>query len=434
MQKKQIEDFIEKLTEGSENSRKDWYVILSQNPQFICKEFVKLISNLKYDSQIYQVKSGIRDGLSLEQIKVYAKPEFSSELMRDIEYSIKEGLDFRKIKLYAKKEYEIHICHLNSIAKDLSIEILRKYLEMDLTIYDKVKRLEFISKHPDINSERIDIICSSKFKDAWNSDDHTEVFWEILDEELSIDELKIILNPKFDENQINEVALGFKHGLTEEQVRLYADERFNFMRMQYFRLGLENNLHQNEIDFYVNIDNAYRIEGIYECFINGLTMEEVKFIEYHTRYTNLSSDIKKYISVLKKGMTISDLQEIMDSHSLIDRDIEEIISELESELSVETIKFYWKKGLNYRQMKNVRFGFKSGLDSSQIELYAQKDLSEDKMYEILKCLISGMSSKEIEKMRKSNKTPEEIKNVRHNFESQIKDTALYDLLCSRLLN
>lgn len=434
MQKKQIEAFIEKLTEGSETSRKDWYVILSQNPQFICKEFVELISNLKYNSQIYQVKFGIRDGLSLEQIKVYAKPEFSVEAMQDISYSIKHGLDFRKIKLYAKKEYENYIRQLNLISKKLNIEVLRKYLEMDLTVYDKVKRLVFISEHPNITSERIDIICSSEFKDAWDSDVHTVAFRKILDEELSIDELKIILNPNFNMLQIDEVALGFKHGLTEEQVRLYADEKFNFNRIHYFRLGLENNLPQNEIDFYINIDRDSMIEGFYKCFINGLTMEEVKFIEYHTRYTYSSQDIEIYISVLKKGMTISDLQEIMDSQTLILCDIEEIISELESGLSAETIKFYWKKGLNHHQMKEVRFGFESGLNSSQIELYAQNDFSKDKMSAILNCFISGMSSKEIEKMIKSNKTPQEIEKVRHNFESQIKDTALYELFCTKLLN
>lgn len=435
MQKKQIKDFIEDLTHGSAIDRKDWYVILSQNPQFICKEFVELISNLKDYHQLYEVEYGIKNGLSLEQIQVYAKPEFSDKTMGEIRESIEDGTDLSKIKLYAKKEYENYISYLNSSAYKLNIELLRKYLKMDLTIYDKVKRLEFISEHPDINSERIDIICSSEFKGAWNEDAHIEAFLQILDEELSIDKLKIILNPKFDYFQIKQVALGLKHGLTEGQVRLYADEKFRcqYNRVLYFRLGLENNLPQNEIDFYVNIDYPYRIKGLYECFINGFTMEEVKFIEYNTRFSDYSSAIEEYISVLKKGMTISDLQEIKEAIKVIGEfEIEEINSELESGLSVETIKFYWKKGLDFYQMEKVRAGFESGLNSSQIELFAQKDFSEDKMSEILNCLILGMSSEEIKKMIKSNKTLKEIKHIRHKFE--IKDSDLYELLCSKLLN
>jgi uncharacterized membrane protein YgcG len=54
----------------------------------------------------------------------------------------------------------------------------------------------------------------------------------------------------FNNFQIHEVELGFKHGLNGDQIDLYADVGYDHLQMQEIRLGLENGLTQKQIQFF----------------------------------------------------------------------------------------------------------------------------------------------------------------------------------------
>ena len=55
------------------------------------------------NEQIKEIKEGFENGLSYEQIGMYAKPEFCCEQMATIRIGLEEGLD---VSIYAKPEFD----------------------------------------------------------------------------------------------------------------------------------------------------------------------------------------------------------------------------------------------------------------------------------------------------------------------------------------
>ena len=68
-----------------------------------------------------------------------------------------------------------------------------------------------------------------------------------LEHGLTIEQVRIYANPKFSagqsdaqDNQMREIRLGLEHNLPLEQVRLYADQKIDCKQMQKIRTGFEN--------------------------------------------------------------------------------------------------------------------------------------------------------------------------------------------------
>ena len=82
---------------------------------------------------------------------------------------------------------------------------------------------------------------------------------------------------KFDDKQMNEIIWGFEHGLTMEQVKLYADPKFDWKQMEEIGKGFENGLTIEQTKFYA--DPKFKWNQMYPIrkdFENGLTIEEIK--------------------------------------------------------------------------------------------------------------------------------------------------------------
>lgn len=82
---------------------------------------------------------------------------------------------------------------------------------------------------------------------------------------------------KYDIRQINEVFQGFQQGLTQEEVKLYADSKFKWEQMKQIRHGFENGLIEEQVRLYA--DPKFRWFQMYLIrtgFEYGLTMEQVR--------------------------------------------------------------------------------------------------------------------------------------------------------------
>ena len=56
--------------------------------------------------QMEEIRGGFAQGLTIDQVKVYAKPEFNSCQMDAIRQGFKMGLLIEQVKLYAKPEFD----------------------------------------------------------------------------------------------------------------------------------------------------------------------------------------------------------------------------------------------------------------------------------------------------------------------------------------
>ena len=58
------------------------------------------------ENQMDEIKNGFENGLSKEQVSVYAKPEFSCVQMNEIESGFINGLSIEQVSVYAKPKLD----------------------------------------------------------------------------------------------------------------------------------------------------------------------------------------------------------------------------------------------------------------------------------------------------------------------------------------
>lgn len=93
---------------------------------------------------------------------------------------------------------------------------------------------------------------------------------------LSLDEIQLITSEKYsDPRQIEEIRLGFEHGLFVEQVAVYARPCFDYLQMTQIREGFEQGLTFKEIYTYADPDIDWG--WMYSILWNILDEREKKY-------------------------------------------------------------------------------------------------------------------------------------------------------------
>lgn len=163
--------------------------------------------------QIDMILFGYSEGLTTEQVKVYANPKFAPSQMRRIIDGFKSGLTEEQVKCYAK---------------------------------------------PELNTVQMDRICSGLEKGY-----------------LSINQSDIYANTLFNESQTANVIEGYRMGLTTEQIKFYAKPKFDSEQMYQIRFGFENGLSLNDVMKFSNIREVAEMERVRTNLEKELFKEEL---------------------------------------------------------------------------------------------------------------------------------------------------------------
>jgi len=129
------------------------------------------------EKQMKHITEGLQDGLTDEQVKLYAKPEFKDSQMYVIREGLEHGLSNEQVKLFTKPEFDSY-----------QMDQIRLGLE----------------------------------------------------DGLSKEQLNLYAKPEFDDSQMLEIRWGFKNGLPVDQVKLYAKPELSTNQMESIRKGFEN--------------------------------------------------------------------------------------------------------------------------------------------------------------------------------------------------
>ena len=84
---------------------------------------------------------------------------------------------------------------------------------------------------------------------------------------------------------MSQIRLGYKNGLTDEQVKVYATKAFRSDQMKQIRIGFESNLNDEQVKAYAKSQiSSTQMEMIRKAFEeNGeLTPQETEFINLLT--------------------------------------------------------------------------------------------------------------------------------------------------------
>jgi hypothetical protein len=159
--------------------------------------------------QMFKIREGFKRGLTVEQVKIYAKPEIHHYLMSEIQWCLtRSGLITEdKIKSYVELKFNGD-----------QIYQIRRGFENGLSD----KQVELYAK-PEFEDDQMRAIRSGFEEDG-----------------LTIEQAKVFAKPEFNRNQMDEIKQGFKNALPMDKVMFYADTKFNAEQMRAIRKCFES--------------------------------------------------------------------------------------------------------------------------------------------------------------------------------------------------
>lgn len=202
----------------------------------------------------------MKNGLTDDQIKVFANPDYTSEEMSNIRECFELGLTTEQVefcieayfdwkKADARNGYPFTLGLMGEIRKDI-----QRGVPLDvIKLYVGWKR---------------------GFRKGGIND---EIRKDVIEKRFPEEQIRVYADLEFTKEQSKEIRDAFKEGLSMEQVRILADPMFNADQMYQIRWGLQDNLSQEQINLLANPEfNSHQMREIRKGFADGLTMEQVK--------------------------------------------------------------------------------------------------------------------------------------------------------------
>lgn len=343
--------------------------------------------------QMRGIRRGFNEGLSIEQISVYAKPEFSCVQMSEIESGFKKGLSIEQISMYAKPEFY-----------DYQMYQIRKGFEKGLSI----EQVDVYAK-PEFDIKQMVIIVNG-FKNGLSMEQMQEIRHGFIND-LSMEQVSVYAKPEFDSYQMGVIRNGFENGLSMEQVSVYAKPEFNSNQMEVLKGGLEIGLSIEQVSSYANPKfNDIQMYRIGEGYSAGLSTEQVNVYakpEFNPdQMKSIEDGFRNKLSI--EQVSVYAKPEFNDSQMAV------IKNGFENNLSIEQVGTYAKPEFDFNQMFEIRRGFINGLSMEQVGMYAKPELSANQIYAAMNGLRNGISTDKINDIINSGMSPEEMSNAMFN--------------------
>ncbi|MBQ8044434.1 MAG: hypothetical protein IJ272_09895 [Clostridia bacterium] len=120
------------LTLMSQCGSESWFEILGQDN--LTQDFITQLEKLNTVKQVEQVRLAIENGLSYEQISVFAKPEFSGKKMAQMRTGFEYGLSCEQVAVYAKPELSVlQMKHLKlALVAGQNIDYVKQYAKANI--------------------------------------------------------------------------------------------------------------------------------------------------------------------------------------------------------------------------------------------------------------------------------------------------------------
>lgn len=191
---------------------------------------------------------------------------------------------------------------------------------------------------------------------------------------------KIIKNKEFDNNQMEQIRIGFQNNLSTEQIKLYADPKFTSEQMEQIRYGLQDNLPTEKIKLYADQKfNQSQMGEIRAGFNSGLSIDQVKV---YADPNILAEQMKKYKQYI--------INKIPNPKEYI-----------------EVFEKYQDAGMEEEQARIYAEAAGKGVSKNKLDLLASKNLPEDQIQFLLRNI-----------QRNENKCKNSDTKHRHNREER----------------
>lgn len=380
--------------------------------------------------------SGLENGLTINEAKLYTNPEYDYHQMEELRLGLEHKLSTEEVTFYSNPDF-----------KRWQMYQIRLLLEWNATLENKYTLEDFNFITPEFNSEQLMQIMQG-LKDG-----------------LTLNEVKIYAKPNFNHFQMKELRTLLKYNqtretkLTEEQINFAANAKLKKYEIELIRVCYEKNIEQKEIKNLLNKNlNEYQIEEVILCLKNNPTIDQIKFIanpklpHYEMNFVkncyerkipqnkiedtlkiirkynynkceiniiessliaNLKMDEIKFIAKLndlskmnlaqicfERNIPQNEINELL-KQNFEEYEIDEIYKGLKNGLPLEKVKIYAKPEFMYNQMEEIRLGLEYGLSIDEVKTYANPKYICMKMRDM---------RKQLEQEHKQNRLFEEIVN------------------------
>lgn len=370
----------------------------------LSEEQIDVYARPEFDaSQMYAIRMGFINGLSMEQISIYAKPEFDRNQMWEIIDGFKKGLSVKQVRACAKPEFDrLQMIEIkDGFKKGLSLEQVDIYARPEFDIEQMIEISTGFEQH--LSAEQINMYSKPEF-DSYRMG----VIRKGFENGLSMGQVGMFAKTEFDGEQMREIRMGFESGLSMEQVGMFAKTEFNSDQMHEIRDGLEKGFSMEQVSMYAKPEFDYfQKEEIKNGLKNGLSMEQIsvyakpEFNEYQMREIRCGFNeglsieqvsvyakpeftcvqMSEIESGFKKGLSIEQIS-MYAKPEFYDYQMNQICRGFKNGLSMEQVSVYAKPEFNTGQMRLIEDGFRNKLSMEQVKTYAKPEFDSNQMWEI----------------------------------------------------
>ena len=279
---KKLDDIYNQYMEKDEiNLINDKFSNLQKEHKEVSKDkdnLKDLVGNIVNDVKIKQLKSNNKVAnfsivsKNKNNEKVYHNISVYGEAIKELS-KLNKG-DFIKLSGYDKVSFSNGKKYTNFIASEVTV--LKPVKSKSNNTKDKeIEIKEVLSNSIDEKIEKILELNNLDIKD-FSKEQMSQIILGLDDSlgyPLSIEQVSLYANPKFNVYEMQEIRSGLESGLSIEQVSLYADERFDWDQMGQIRWGLEKGL---DVRLYADPKfDSMQMRQIRYGLESGLSVDEI---------------------------------------------------------------------------------------------------------------------------------------------------------------
>lgn len=255
------------------------------------------------DEQVEQAAYGFRCRLTLQQVDYYFKPEFPPDKMFMMRTALVSGLDTNDLDEicrdgFSAEQVEVGCAYRDSVADEFFEEIYQKCFsagQMKLLFYSvqcgmvaSLEELKVVAKS-EYSLERMEAAIAAVhkvgaekvklFQNPCLGKDVIDAIVYAVMHGAGDGFIKVADSGEYGWEQVIELYYGEGHGLTAEQIGLYADPVYSADEMKARRLALEQGAAEADLKQYFSpmFSNSQK-ELIIRAFLEGLSLEEVHLV------------------------------------------------------------------------------------------------------------------------------------------------------------
>lgn len=381
----------------------------------VSKEFVSSLQAFN-DKRYSLIKRGFISGLTENQVKIFANPLLTDEVAEEVHTALAFGVKEETVSYWLRENYSDG--ELSEIFRGYTDGLTEEQIKFYATLETALKMQSVRDAFNNgVTIERLSIFSPLDQYDYW---DMRELISAILSG-ITEENLRFLANPDLDSRKRQTLKEIIQRGTSKEFLEFFNKhhEEFESAQLMAINRAYREGLTKEQLEVVINPKfNEWQMDIIINAFWEGLSFEEVNIFARPNFPSRLMSEIKWLI---KQKWPMAEIHFVIRNEFSADQ-ITRIIQGKEKGLTDEQIEVYKDSRLDYQQMGEIIEGFNDGLTIKEVLLYANPDNKASVMKEIREGINDGIPYIEYEKLNKRVFTLNEVEKIRTEyFRKQLED-------------